>query len=81
MTADPEGTFDIYTMKLSAGDPELRLIVTDGVLPFWSPDGRHLIDPGQLRPAAGRVPGRRQPLFHLPDDRRFPMPPVSDPAA
>ena len=45
---DPEGTFDIYTMKLSAGDPELRLIVTDG---------RHLIDPGQLRPAAGRVPG------------------------
>ena len=41
-TADPEGTFDIYGMKLSAGEPELRLIVTDGVLPFWSPDGRHL---------------------------------------
>ena len=40
-TAEPEGTFDIYGTKLET-DPELRLIVTDGILPAWSPDG-HLL--------------------------------------
>ena len=41
-TAESEGTFDIYGMKLRAGDPEWRRVVSDGILPFWSPDGRHL---------------------------------------
>ena len=41
-TAESEGTFDIYGMKLRAGDPEWRRIVSDGILPVWSPDGRHL---------------------------------------
>ena len=42
-TAEPEGTFDIYRMKLGAEDPELELIVPDGIFPLWSPDGGHFI--------------------------------------
>ena len=42
-TADPEGTFDIYRMKLGAEDPELELIVPDGIFPLWSPNGGHFI--------------------------------------
>ena len=41
-TAESEGTFDIYGMKLETEKPEWRRIVSDGILPFWSPDGRHL---------------------------------------
>ena len=36
------GEYDIYVMKLSAGEPETRRIVEDGILPAFSPDGKHL---------------------------------------
>ena len=36
------GEYDIYVMKLSAGEPETRRIVEDGILPAFSPDGQRL---------------------------------------
>ena len=41
-TEEPEVSFDIYIMKLGAGEPEIRRIVENGLHPAWSPEGRFL---------------------------------------
>ena len=36
------GEYDIYLMKLGAGEPETRRVAKDGILPAFSPNGKHL---------------------------------------
>ena len=37
-----EGSYDIYLMELGSGERAIRRIVSDGIQPAWSPNGRLL---------------------------------------